>query len=260
MDPDKLREDIEFKAELCGHELRFRTTWGLFSPREIDAGTRLLLRHIEVEADSDCLDLGCGYGSIGLALAACAPRGDTWLVDKDFVAVDYARRNARENGLTNVRAALANGFDGRCLTVTREDGEPALTEVTLQQVREVARQRTSSTGARNEIEHLKIGSVGKRNHPVIESSFVVRTKAGVAIARVLEFLVPTGGKTLRFSYRASPRDFAEAEPVFRRSAATLQIAAPAEGRKELSDKLKMPLIIGGVVGLIFLVLYKLRKH
>lgn len=110
MDVERLRDDIEFEAQLLGHALRFRTTWGLFSPREVDEGTRLLLRHIEVEPDSKCLDLGCGYGAIGLALAAAAPRGRTWLVDKDFVAVDYARRNARENGLRNARAALSNGF------------------------------------------------------------------------------------------------------------------------------------------------------
>ncbi len=110
MDVDRLRDDIEFRAMLLGHELGFRTTWGLFSPREIDEGTRLLLKHVEIEPDSDCLDLGCGYGSIGLAMAAAAPRGQTWLVDKDFVAVEYARRNARENGLRNAQAALSNGF------------------------------------------------------------------------------------------------------------------------------------------------------
>lgn len=110
MDVERLREDLDFEATLLGNALRFRTTWGLFSPREIDEGTRLLLRHLDLEPDADCLDLGCGYGSIGLAMAAAAPNGETWLVDKDFVAVDYARRNARENKLRNARAALSNGF------------------------------------------------------------------------------------------------------------------------------------------------------
>ncbi len=110
MDVEKLREDLVFTVELRGHELELRSTWGLFSPREIDAGTRLLLRHLELEADADCLDLGCGYGPIGLAMAASAPNGETWLVDKDFVAVEYARKNARANRLANVHAALSNGF------------------------------------------------------------------------------------------------------------------------------------------------------
>jgi len=108
---DRLREPIRFEAELAGRTLRFASTWGLFSPREIDEGTRLLLAHLEVASDADCLDLGCGYGAIGLALAALAPQGQTLMVDKDFVAVDYAGRNARRNRLDNARALLSNGFD-----------------------------------------------------------------------------------------------------------------------------------------------------
>ncbi|AUB83089.1 class I SAM-dependent methyltransferase [Candidatus Thiodictyon syntrophicum] len=108
---NRLREPIRFEAELAGRTLRFASTWGLFSPREIDEGTRLLLAHLEVAPAADCLDLGCGYGAIGLALAALAPQGQTLMVDKDFVAVDYAGRNARRNRLDNARALLSNGFD-----------------------------------------------------------------------------------------------------------------------------------------------------
>ena len=106
-----LRRDIQFSAELGGRRLSLLSTWGLFSPREIDEGTRLLLAHAEVGAEDDCLDLGCGYGPIGLALAVMAHRGRTLLLDKDFVAVDYANRNACSNGLTNAEALLSNGFD-----------------------------------------------------------------------------------------------------------------------------------------------------
>jgi len=106
-----LRRPIDFQAELAGQPLRFQSTWGLFSPREIDAGTRLLLERIELAPDADCLDLGCGYGPIGLTLARLAPRGRVLLVDKDFVAIDYARKNIALNGLDNAEALLSNGFD-----------------------------------------------------------------------------------------------------------------------------------------------------
>ncbi len=108
---DRLRAPIRFEAELGGRHLRLESTWGLFSPREIDEGTRLLLDHLEVAPDADCLDLGCGYGVLGLALAVRAPQGQTLMVDKDFVAVNYAAANARRNGLANARALLSNGFD-----------------------------------------------------------------------------------------------------------------------------------------------------
>lgn len=106
----QVRRDIEFSETLCGHTLRFRTTWGVFSPKAIDEGTRLLLSHIRVNPADDCMDLGCGYGPIGLTLGKLAPRGQVLMVDKDFVAVDYARKNIELNGLDNVEVCLSNAF------------------------------------------------------------------------------------------------------------------------------------------------------
>jgi len=108
---DSLRKDITFDVELCGQALHFRSTWGLFSPREIDEGTRLLLSHIEIAEDADSLDIGCGYGPIGITLARLAPQGNHLLVDKDFVAVDYANKNIKDNKLDNAEAILSNAFD-----------------------------------------------------------------------------------------------------------------------------------------------------
>jgi len=109
---ERYREDLEFRATLRGREVAFRTTWGLFSPREVDLGTVELLQEMQVAATDDCLDLGCGYGPIALTMAHLAPQGETWAVDKDFVAVEFTRRNAEANGLPNVHAALSNGLDG----------------------------------------------------------------------------------------------------------------------------------------------------
>jgi len=108
---DSLRADIVFQTRLRGQELTFHSTWGLFSPREIDEGSRLLLDHVQVGAADDCLDLGCGYGAIGLTLARLAPDGHTTLVDKDFVAIDYCRKNMALNRIGNAEALLSNGFD-----------------------------------------------------------------------------------------------------------------------------------------------------
>ncbi|RRQ21712.1 class I SAM-dependent methyltransferase [Thiohalobacter thiocyanaticus] len=106
----RIRQDLVFTETLRDQEITFHTTWGLFSPREIDEGTRLLLRHIEVNPGDDCFDLGCGYGPVGLTLARLAPEGRTLMVDKDFLAVEYANRNAELNGITNARARLSNVF------------------------------------------------------------------------------------------------------------------------------------------------------
>ena len=110
-DINRLRRDIVFTEQLRGFELTFHSRWGLFSPRAVDEGTHLLLRHIELDEEAGCLDLGCGYGAIGLTLARLAPRGHTTLVDKDFVAVDYARANAQRNAIRNCEAMLSDGLE-----------------------------------------------------------------------------------------------------------------------------------------------------
>ena len=108
---DKLRQDIVFEEQIRGQRLRFLSTWGLFSPRGLDEGSRLLLDHLEIRSDDHSLDLGCGYGPLGLTMARLAPQGSSVLVDKDFVAVEYSKRNARLNGIDNVEILLSNGFD-----------------------------------------------------------------------------------------------------------------------------------------------------
>ncbi len=109
-DIESLREDIVFTVELRGRRFEFATTWGLFSPRAVDPGSQLLIRYLEIEVQDDCLDLGCGYGAIGLSMASLAPRGRTLMVDKDFVAVQYAAQNAARNGIGNAEALLSNGL------------------------------------------------------------------------------------------------------------------------------------------------------
>ncbi|MES9827576.1 MAG: methyltransferase [Candidatus Thiodiazotropha sp.] len=108
---DKLRKDIVFTEELSGERLQFHSTWGIFSPREIDEGTRLLVDRLRIAPTDDCLDLGCGYGPIGLYMARRAPQGQTLMVDKDFMAVNYSNDNAERNRLTNAKAILSNAFD-----------------------------------------------------------------------------------------------------------------------------------------------------
>ncbi len=109
-DIERLREDIVFREQLLGHEFEFHTTWGLFSPKGIDEGSRLLLKHLDPAPEDRVLDLGCGYGALGIPIARRASDGRCLMVDKDFVAVDYANANAHRNDVTNCRAVLSDGL------------------------------------------------------------------------------------------------------------------------------------------------------
>ena len=105
-----LKKDIEIVVNLLDNELTLHTRWGVFSPRSIDDGTLLLMKHIEVGVSDICLDLGCGYGPIGLALAKHCTKGEVHMVDKDFVAIELANNNANLNNLSNAKAYFSDAF------------------------------------------------------------------------------------------------------------------------------------------------------
>jgi 16S rRNA (guanine1207-N2)-methyltransferase len=91
-------------------DLTLRTTSELFSYKKIDEGTQLLVGEMEIKESDNCLDLGCGYGVLGIAMALQAPKGKTYLVDRDFIGVEYSNRNIKENKIPNAQAILSNGF------------------------------------------------------------------------------------------------------------------------------------------------------
>ncbi len=106
----ELKKDIILDVELLGSRFNLHTRWGVFSPRSIDDGTLLLLKYISADEDDVCLDLGCGYGPIGLALARQCHKGQVHMVDKDFVAVELANYNAKINNINNAKAYLSDAF------------------------------------------------------------------------------------------------------------------------------------------------------
>lgn len=79
-----------------GHGLNFMTDAGVFSKGELDAGTRLLLDALP-DLYGDVLDLGCGWGAIGVALAKAYPKCLVTMVDVNRRALELARFNAVRN-------------------------------------------------------------------------------------------------------------------------------------------------------------------
>ncbi len=105
------RKDIHFKQDVLGRPFEFYTTWGIFSPEKLDDGSLMLLDYIDFKSDDNSIDLGCGYGVLGMTAARECPNGQHLLIDKDFVAVEYARLNCQKNQLTNTHVQLSNGFN-----------------------------------------------------------------------------------------------------------------------------------------------------
>ena len=90
-------------------ELRLVTQPGVFAHRGIDAGTRLLVENLRVPPTARVLDLGCGYGVIGIVAAKLASKGHATLVDAYIRATRLAQRNLELNGVTNADVILGDG-------------------------------------------------------------------------------------------------------------------------------------------------------
>ncbi len=87
--------------------LELATDSGVFSPRRLDPGTRLLLDTApHPPAAGDLLDLGCGYGPLALTLGARSPAAHVWAVDVNQRALALTAENAGRAGLANVSCLL----------------------------------------------------------------------------------------------------------------------------------------------------------
>lgn len=87
-----------------GEKLSFSVGETLFSTFDIDIGTDLLLRTLTYSKPRSILDLGCGYGPLGIALAKKNPESRVLLIDRDLLAIKYAQINIAQNNLANAEA------------------------------------------------------------------------------------------------------------------------------------------------------------
>ncbi len=86
---------------IYGYTFEFVTYTSLFSGRSIDEGTRLLLENIIVPDEGVVLDIGCGYGVIGIVIARFNPRLKVYMTDINPLAVKTTRHNAILNNVAD---------------------------------------------------------------------------------------------------------------------------------------------------------------
>ncbi|MCM3117892.1 class I SAM-dependent methyltransferase [Neobacillus sp. MER 74] len=101
----KVESDPKFwDYTLKNNSFRFKTDNGVFSKREVDFGSRLLIESFEMpNADGFLLDVGCGYGPIGLSLAKYYHERMIHMVDVNERAIELAKENAEINRIQNVK-------------------------------------------------------------------------------------------------------------------------------------------------------------
>lgn len=108
--PETAHQEASFTAELRGMTFRYVTDTAVFSRERVDFGSALLIEAIRIDPQDTVLDLGCGYGPIGMAAARLASQGQVYMVDVNERAADLARRNLHENGITNAEVRTGDGL------------------------------------------------------------------------------------------------------------------------------------------------------
>lgn len=114
--PDAQHDIHELHVVLLGERMKFLTDAGVFSKKMIDFGSQVLLSCLSFQQGETVLDVGCGYGPLGLSLVKAQGVHAT-MVDVNTRALDLARKNAAFNQVeakifqSNVYDQVEESFD-----------------------------------------------------------------------------------------------------------------------------------------------------
>ncbi len=101
----------EIRLLFNGRIYRFHTAGGVFATEGLDPGTALLVENMVLEGTESVLDLGCGWGPIGIAAGLLLSRGKVVMVDVNRRALWLAKKNVREAGLSNVEIRAGSLYE-----------------------------------------------------------------------------------------------------------------------------------------------------
>ncbi|WP_028539485.1 class I SAM-dependent methyltransferase [Paenibacillus sp. J14] len=135
---------------LRGQSYRFVSDAGVFSKGGVDFGSRTLIEAMDIPQDAEVLDVGCGYGPIGLAAARLATKGHVTMIDVNSRAVELAKENAAANGVNNItvlESDLFSALDDRKFDVVLTNPPIRAGKATVHAIFEGAYERLRSGGS-----------------------------------------------------------------------------------------------------------------
>lgn len=99
------------KTTIANFNLLFKSASGVFSAREIDKASKLLAEKSKLPEEGKILDLGCGYGMIGIAAAKRSPKSKIILIDINKRATKLAIENVKMNRIKNAEVRQGNLYE-----------------------------------------------------------------------------------------------------------------------------------------------------
>ena len=108
--PDLAHDTHPVTFVALGNAITCITDAGVFSRDGLDMGTRILLESLP-PLSGRVLDLGCGWGPVGVAVGKKYPDTEIIMTDVNRRAADLAQRNLAQNGVKNAAVACGDGFE-----------------------------------------------------------------------------------------------------------------------------------------------------
>lgn len=110
--PETAHEEKFLNMRLRGHDFRFKTDRQVFSRHAVDYGTQLLIETVldDEKLYGRMLDLGCGYGPVGIISKRLAPHLDLVMSDVNKRAVSLAKENLKLNQIKYVQVIVSDGL------------------------------------------------------------------------------------------------------------------------------------------------------
>ncbi len=98
------------KTKIKGIDFVFETNDRVFSPKDIDLGTLSMLSVVDFQQTDKVLDLGCGYGVVGILAAKIVGEDNVVMIDIDEDAIKLSKKNACLNNVSGIKILKSNGF------------------------------------------------------------------------------------------------------------------------------------------------------
>ena len=110
--PQATLKTYSISESLRGHLYIFKTSSGIFSYRKIDLGTKTFIKYMEIPIHNAIfLDMGCGYGPIGIVLAKERPNSFVYMIDINKRAISFAKENVNINQVGNIKVLNGSYFE-----------------------------------------------------------------------------------------------------------------------------------------------------
>jgi len=100
-----------FTQTINNVKLSFETKGKVFSPLHVDRGTLAMLSAVDFSPDDKLLDLGCGYGIVGIYAAKFIEAQNIVMCDNSRNCIELSKKNAQLNDVNDVKIVLSNGFE-----------------------------------------------------------------------------------------------------------------------------------------------------